>query len=109
LLAVVFALGAALLGVANSVSQAVVAVVVQLGEGREFTQLSFELFGATVYYELVLTATLALLLVGAALVGVVLLAMRTATRCPECLSDIPREASVCRYCTAELGPEPGDV
>ena len=84
-------------------------MVVQLGDGGEFTQLSFELFGTTVQYEFVLTATLALLLVGAALVGVVLLTGRTTAPCPECLSDIPRKATVCRYCTAELSPEPGDV
>ena len=107
LLAVVFALGTAVLHFADSISRVIVAVFSQLVADEEFGALTFGVFGTTIYYETVLATGLALVVVSGGLAGLVLLLSRTSRTCPECLSDVPSRASVCRYCTAEIGNASG--
>jgi large conductance mechanosensitive channel len=107
-LAVLFAIAFAAVELADAVSQVVIAAIEQHtvdpnggGSGFDFRILStnFDL----VY---VVQAAVVFLLV-AALVWVVWRLTRTQTQeCPECQSEVPAHARVCRYCTADLPASP---
>jgi ribosomal protein L40E len=49
-----------------------------------------------------LVSALALVLLAATLLALLRKSARFYRTCPECLSDIPHDATVCRYCTADL-------
>lgn len=102
-LAVVFALAFALVEVADAIAEVAVAVLQQLAVDEERGgDLSFTIADTTIFYSAVLRGVFAVLVVVAALYGTWRLARRGVRTCPECRSEVPSEASVCRYCTTEL-------
>jgi large conductance mechanosensitive channel len=108
LLAVVFALAAATVSLANALAQQVVSAIEQsLYDPDTFTGglLRFTVFGTNVDYALVLQAGIVVVLIGGALFGLWRLTRDALRPCPECRSEVPREATVCRYCTTELPAE----
>ena len=62
--------------------------------------ISFIIIAAVVYFFVVLP-------VGKLLDVVTRNEEATERECPECLSDVPKAARRCRYCPAQLTPEPG--
>ena len=105
-LTLVFALAFAGFYLASALAQVAVSALAQhVGEAEAGGPLEFRVFGTRIQYEYVLQQALTLLLVVAALYGIWRLTRAGVRTCPECHSEIPRHASVCRYCTADL-PEP---
>ena len=102
-LAVVFALAAASFALANAVAQETVRVIGQLVLEPDSGAFQFTVFATSVDYSYILQSSIALAIVAAALFGVWRLTRSLFQKCPECESQIPHEASVCRFCTAELG------
>jgi len=101
-LAVLFALAFAAFNVATEIAQIAVLVFNQHVGSEDFDPLELKVFGTTLYLDALVHGVLTLLLIAAALFGLWRLTRSADRTCPECRSDIPREASVCRYCTAEL-------
>jgi hypothetical protein len=107
-LAIVFALAFAAFNVATALAQIAVLVFNQHVGSEDFDPLELKIFGTTLYLDALVQGVLTVLLIAAALYGVFRLTQRSVVTCPECLSDIPRGASVCRHCTADVrDPEPG--
>lgn len=102
LLGVVFALAFAAYQVATALAQIAVFVFNQHAGDEDFDPLDFEIFGTQFSVDALVQSGLTLLLIIAALFAVWRLARNAARACPECRSQVPREASVCRYCTADL-------
>jgi hypothetical protein len=103
ILAIVFALAFALFGVADALAEVAVSVLLQAAvdeEGRG--DLSFTIADTTISYYAVLRGVFALIVVVAALYGAWRLGRSAVRTCPECRSEVPSEASICRYCTTEL-------
>ncbi len=97
-LALVFALAFASFYLVDALSQVALFVFQQHIDET----LEFKIAGTEIYYGQALVATLTVLFVAGALYGLWRLTRNTYRTCPECRSEIPREASVCRYCTTEL-------
>lgn len=72
--------------------------------GKAVDSLSFRIHGTDFQYHDVLAGLLTVVLVTATLVLVWKLRSGETRRCPDCLSEIPLRANVCRYCTSEVGP-----
>ena len=104
LLAVVFALAAATVSLAGAVAVEVVRVLQQSLYDPETGGgiLQFTIFGTDVAYAYILQTAIVVALVAAALFGLWRVTRGALRTCPECHSEIPREASICRYCTTEL-------
>jgi len=104
LLAVVFALATAAVSIASALAGQVVSVLQQrlYDPESESGLLRFTVFGTDVDYALVLQSAIVLALIAVALFVFWRITRDASRICPECRSAIPREASVCRYCTAEL-------
>lgn len=103
ILAVVFALASATVFLGNAIAQVVVWVLVQT-TGDEFGDTPFDFTIADTSVDLTSVFQEAIVV---ALVLVTLFVAWRLTRparrtCSECLSDIPVEAAICRYCTSEL-------
>ena len=110
ILAIVFALAFAAFDVAIAIAQQVVSALVQnTVDDNVQAALSFTVFGTTISYSEVLYYGIALALVAGALYCAWLASRRTARICPECMSQVPRSASICRYCTSELTQVAGDA
>ena len=110
LLAVVFALAAATVSLASAVAQEVVSVLQQTTydpESEGSGVLQFTVFGKDVLYAYVLQSAIVVALIAALLFGLWRVMRGTARTCPECRSEIPRAASICRYCTTDLPPLDG--
>jgi hypothetical protein len=105
-LAIVFALAFAAFNVATAIAQIAVFTFNQHVGSEDFDPLEFKVFGTTFYLDALVQGVLTLSLIAAALFGAWRLARTAVRMCPECHSDVPRDASVCRYCTTEL-PENG--
>jgi hypothetical protein len=101
-LAGLFALALAGFYLANSLAQVVVSILEQRFGSRD-GPLEFHIGHTTIDYAEPLTAAIALALLGLALYWVYRLANPGMQTCPDCLSEIPREAIVCRYCTSQVG------
>lgn len=106
ILAVVLALALVLYDVALALSREIVSIVQQqtsdIDGGWTF---DFTIGDTTISYADVLYLGVASLLIVLALYGTWLVTRRDARTCPECRSSIPAEATVCRYCTADLSPQ----
>lgn len=108
MLAVVVALGLAALDLARAIAQELVRVLSQQVDDPELGlgPFGFRIAGTEIDYSFVLQAAFVLLMIGAIWLAAWRLTRSLVRECPECLSEIPHEASVCRYCTAELGEVP---
>jgi hypothetical protein len=106
ILAVVFALAFGIFGVATAIAEIVVFALNQHVGDDEFSLLELEIFGTDLPLDGVVRSLLALLLVGAALFAAWRLGRSTAQTCPACFSEIPRQATICRYCTTEVSDAP---
>lgn len=110
LLAVVFALAFAAFNLASAVSREVVSALQQHTIDSEgHGGLSFTVADTTISYDTVLWYAITLALVAGALLGLWLLTRSTTRVCPECRSQVPLEASICRFCTSELEPDIADA
>jgi large conductance mechanosensitive channel len=104
-LALVFALAYAAVTLASAVANEVVSVLSQAIYGEEGGfggYFEFTVWGTDISYYAILQTSIVV-----ALVAGLLFALWRSTRgshrnCPECRSDVPKQASVCRYCTADL-------
>jgi hypothetical protein len=106
-LAVVLALALVLYDLALALSREIVSIVQQqTSDTAEGWTFEFTIGDTTILYADVLYLGAASLLLVLALYGTWLLTRRAARTCPECLSSVPAEATVCRYCTADLSPQP---
>ena len=120
-LAVAVVIGTAFTAVVNAlVKDIVTPLIAAVGGEPNFDNLAFTINGSRFAYGDFLDALLTFLIVAAVMfflvikpVNVLLDQLQTEpevespTRaCPECLSQIPRPASRCAFCTAEVAPEP---
>ena len=120
-LAVAVVIGTAFTAVVNAlVKDIVTPLIAAVGGEPNFDNLAFTINGSRFAYGDFLNALLTFLIVAAVMfflvikpVNVLLDQLQTEpevespTRaCPECLSQIPRPASRCAFCTAEVAPEP---
>ena len=119
-LAVAVAVGAAF----NSVVQGIVKdlitpLITAIGGQHDFSSLSFELNGSTFLYGDVINLIISFLVVAAVIFFLVVQPINklqalankrktpeepTERKCPECLSDIPKAAKRCAFCTAKVTP-----
>jgi large conductance mechanosensitive channel len=119
-LAVAVVIGTAFTAVVNAlVKDAITPLIAAIGGEPNFGRLAFTINGSRFAYGDFLNALVTFLLVSAVLfflvikpVNVLLDALRTEpeveapTRaCPECLSQIPRAAARCAFCTSEVAAE----
>jgi hypothetical protein len=103
--AIVFALAFAAFGLANEIARVAVFVLQQqVLDPERGGALAVSIAGTQIDYTEVLQAVAAIALIVGALAAMWLLVRRELRTCPECQSDIPASASVCRYCTTELSP-----
>lgn len=102
ILAVGFALAFAAISLANSVAQEVISVLVQTLDEGDGVTLQFTVAGTDVHYGFVLQSAIVVSFVTALLFAVWHLTRGITRTCPECRSEVPRQASICRYCTIEL-------
>ena len=110
ILAVVFAVALTLFNLALALSQEIVSVIQQQSsEDGDGWTLDFTVGETTISYASFVYYGIALVLIALALYGATFLTQRTAQTCPECRSHVPADASVCRYCTADLAPPAADA
>jgi large conductance mechanosensitive channel len=118
-LAVGIVIGAAFGQIVNSVVAGLITpIIAAVGGKPNFAALSFTINGSHFHYGLVINAMISFLIVATAVFFVVVrpvnaLMSRFRTEpgvaeptrpCPECLSDIPRRARRCAFCTAVVEP-----
>ncbi|MGH3066313.1 MAG: hypothetical protein ACRDOF_08400 [Gaiellaceae bacterium] len=102
-LAIVFALALAMFNLATALAQQVISVLQQNFHDPETGgTLEFRLAGTDIYYGEALLYGLVLALVVGALYTIWRWTRGSVRACPECRSDVPRTASICRFCTSEL-------
>jgi large conductance mechanosensitive channel len=120
-LAVAVVIGTAFTAVVNAfVRDIVTPLIAAIGGEPDFGDLAFTINGSRFAYGDFINALLTFLIVAAVVfflvvrpVNALMARLRTEpeleseTRaCPECLSQIPREARRCAFCTADVGPHP---
>ncbi|HST26125.1 MAG TPA: hypothetical protein VLJ76_09040 [Gaiellaceae bacterium] len=101
-LAGLIAVALAALGVASALAYIGVSIIQQ--HVAPHGGLEFHIGHTSVEYEDVLQAGIVVALVGVGLYWGQRLMAPAQQTCPDCLSSIPVEARVCRYCTSDLGP-----
>jgi len=102
MLAVVFAIAFATFGLASAISTQLVQVIGQRAADPEEDPFDLTIAGTHVEVSNILQSLFALVLVVAVLFGAWRVSRRSIQRCSECQSTVPREATVCRYCTSDL-------
>jgi large conductance mechanosensitive channel len=120
-LAVAVVIGTAFTTVVTAVVKDLITpLIAAVGGKQDFSNLAFTINGSRFAYGDFLNALLAFLLVAAVVfffvikpVNLLMEHLRTETEveaptraCPECLSQIPRPATRCAFCTAEIAPDP---
>ncbi|MBW4061996.1 large conductance mechanosensitive channel protein MscL [Candidatus Saccharibacteria bacterium] len=119
-LAVAVVIGAAFNSVVQSmVKDLITPLIAAVGGKRDFSALSFTINGSTFLYGEFLNQLISFVVVAAVVFFFVVkpinhlisLSKRreapadpTTRKCPECVSEIPREASRCAFCTAKVEP-----
>ena len=77
--------------------------IAELTDERSFGELSTEVWGATLYYGLVIGALVSALLAGVIVALVVVRRTEDLTQeCPYCLSRIHIDAVACAFCTRDV-------
>lgn len=110
ILAVVFALAFAAFNLAVAISREVISVLQQHFAGEDGSGfISFTIFETNIRYVEALYYVITVALLAAGTLAVLALTRSRTRTCEECLSRVPSEASVCRYCTSELMPTPLDA
>ena len=116
-LAVAVVIGTAFGAVVTAfVADLITPLIAAIGGNRDFSALKFEINNSQFLYGAFINAVISFVLIAAAVFFFVVkpvnaLAARrqreagppTTRPCPECLSEIPRAASRCAFCTAEVG------
>jgi hypothetical protein len=104
LLAVVFALAFTAVELAGALSQVIVAAIQQHTADPDSgtSGFSFRLLGTEIETFYVAQSALALVFIVAVLLGIWRLGRSTLQECPECHSQVPRDARICRFCTTDL-------
>ncbi len=105
--------------IAALVKDLITPLIAAIGGKPDFSQLYFTVNKSKFAYGDFIDAVISFLIIAAVVYFLVLLpvgklldfTMRheeaTERECPECLSDVPKAARRCKYCTAQLTPEPG--
>ncbi|HLG90786.1 MAG TPA: large conductance mechanosensitive channel protein MscL [Candidatus Saccharimonadales bacterium] len=117
-LAVGIVIGAAFTGVVNSFVADVVNPIVSLFyQGTEFSKATFKISDSTFQYGDLINNVISFLIVAGVVFFLVVKPINSLTerfsrskdtgepttrKCPECLSEIPKEASRCKFCTAKI-------
>jgi large conductance mechanosensitive channel len=117
-LAVGIVIGAAFTGIVNSLVQGIISPLIAVFyDGTEFAKLKYEIHGQQFAYGDVINNAISFLIVAAVVFFLVVQPVNHLTermarskdtgeestrKCPECLSEIPKEASRCKFCTAKL-------
>lgn len=119
-LAVAVVIGAAFTAVVNAVVEGLITPLIAAVVGKpDFDDLTFSIGEGVFRYGTVLTALITFLAIAAVVYFLVVQPMNLVqerlkpgkpvdapTRaCPECVSDIPRAATRCAFCTAQVTPE----
>ena len=117
-LAVGVVIGAAFGAVVNSIVNGILTPLIAIPGKTDFGNLHFRIGGGVFKYGLVINAIISLILIGAAVFFLVVRPLNhleerrarfqpeqlpTTRPCPECLSEIPRDARRCAHCTSEVG------
>lgn len=104
-LAATFALAFATVFLASAISQEVISIFVQSFYDEEFgdSPFTFTVADTRIDLTLVLQEAIVVTLVGLALFGAWRLTRAARRTCAQCLSEVPAEATICRYCTSEVG------
>jgi large conductance mechanosensitive channel len=120
-LAVAVVVGTAFTAVVGAlVKDIITPLIAAVGGNPDFGDLAFTINGSRFAYGDFLNAVLTFLIVAAVMFFLVIKPVNTLmdrfstepdvespTRpCPECLSEIPRAASRCSFCTVEVAPDP---
>jgi len=119
-LAVAVAVGAAFTSVVQGIVKDLITPLISaIGGQHDFSELTFTINGSTFLYGDVINLIISFLVIAAVVFFLVVqpinklqsLANRNKTaeepterKCPECLSDIPKAASRCKFCTAKISP-----
>jgi large conductance mechanosensitive channel len=122
-LAIAVVIGTAFAAVVTAfVADVVTPLIAAIGGKPDFSQLAFEINGSTFRYGHFLNAVVTFLIIAVVIfffvvkpVNVLMERHKVDTTvdaktraCPECLSDIPIDATRCAFCTARVGP-PADA
>jgi large conductance mechanosensitive channel len=117
-LAVGVVIGAAFGAVVDSIVKGILTPLISIPGKTNFAGLHFKVGGGNFAYGAVINAIISLILIGAAVFFLVVRPLNaleerrkraepepeSPTRpCPECLSEIPKQARRCAFCTTELG------
>ncbi len=110
ILAVVFALALAAFNLATAFAREVISVLQQHTFDEESgSSLTVTIAGTEIFYGEALLHAITLALVVLALFAAWLLTRRGTRFCPECRASVPVSASICRFCTTDLQPNPADA
>jgi large conductance mechanosensitive channel len=118
-LAVAVVVGAAFVAIVNAlVEDLITPLIAAFGGKRDFSGLLFTINGSKFMYGNFINAVVAFLIVAAVVFFLVLVPVNKLReraikeeldpdmkKCPECLSDVPKEARRCAFCTSEIGSE----
>jgi hypothetical protein len=104
-LAATFALAFATVFLASAISREVISIFVQSFYDEEFgdSPFAFTVEGTRIDLTLILQEAIVVALVGLALFGAWRLTRAGRRTCAQCLSEVPADAAICRYCTSEVG------
>ena len=113
-LAVAFVLGVAFAAVIASFVEDIVMNIIAAVAGKpDFNDLTFSLGDGVIRYGSFLTALVTFLIIALVLFLIVRAVGRMMPskpeerrECPHCLGSIPLGASVCQFCTRDVGPAP---
>lgn len=117
-LAVGVVIGAAFNGVVQAfVKDLITPIIAAIGGTEHFADASFKIHNSVFAYGDFLNVTISFLIIAAAVFFVVVQPINrltehfarskdtgeaTTRKCPECLSEIPKEATRCKFCTAKV-------